>query len=369
MTLARQFPSIRGRSPDALVDLLGRLGPIQSQVPRAPFLAAASRLPGIGYRTISDTFADGGLLKGTNLRGTVHTSTPGQFPAVDAVSRSRRAGDLERVFGLSSDQVQQLTTEIEDHCGPRWRQRADLVEHVRRWLRDNGADDRTGELDRGMPANLIWGHSGLVRRPKDGRWEKRTDVLHRTAHRIVEGLSVPPTQQALADLARLHLSSYGPADRRDIAWWLGVPLGPVDRALADLEPELVRHTGPDGAELVDLAAAPTPRSFDPGPRLLPEFDGLLLGYHPQHRSRFLDQDHLDQIWKRANGQFLGGLLVAGRIVGCWRTEPGRPASMTGVEIQPFTPDAAITEDVVRGPLADAERALDLTVAEVRILPG
>lgn len=369
MTLARQFPRIRGRGRSALVELFGRLGPVQSQVPRAPFLAAASRLPGIGYRTISDALTDGDLLKGTNLRGTVHTSTPGQFPAADAVSRSRRAGDLRRVFGLSPEQVQQLISEIEAYCGSDWRQRDLLVDLARQWLRRNGAADGDGELDRGMPANLIWGHSGLIRRPKDGRWERRTDTLHRTAYRIVDGLTMPPTQPALTELARVHLSCYGPADRRDIAWWLGVPLGPVDRALADLEPELVHHSGPDDVELVDLASAPTPRSFDPGPRLLPEFDGLLLGYHPAHRTRFLDQDHLARIWKRANGQFLGGVLVEGRIVGCWRTEPGRPTSATVVEVRPFTTGAAIGDDVLRGPLSDAERALELTVAEVRMLPG
>jgi len=44
-TLARQFPAIDGRDPDAVLELFRRLGPIQSQVPRAPFLTASSRLP------------------------------------------------------------------------------------------------------------------------------------------------------------------------------------------------------------------------------------------------------------------------------------------------------------------------------------
>lgn len=37
LTLQRQFPSVRGTNAEAVVALLDRLGPLQSQVPRAPF--------------------------------------------------------------------------------------------------------------------------------------------------------------------------------------------------------------------------------------------------------------------------------------------------------------------------------------------
>ena len=46
-TLGRQFPAIGGCDPDAVLELFRRLGPIQSQVPRAPFLTVSSRLPGV----------------------------------------------------------------------------------------------------------------------------------------------------------------------------------------------------------------------------------------------------------------------------------------------------------------------------------
>ena len=54
LTLARQFPRVDGqfsgierRDSQALSELIGRIGPIQSQVPRAPFVGIAARLPGI----------------------------------------------------------------------------------------------------------------------------------------------------------------------------------------------------------------------------------------------------------------------------------------------------------------------------------
>ena len=79
-TLRRQFPDLPGRGPDDVLALFDRLGPIQSQVPRAPFLAASSRLPGVAYDTVNGLFADHRLVKTSSLRGTVHTSTAAIIP-------------------------------------------------------------------------------------------------------------------------------------------------------------------------------------------------------------------------------------------------------------------------------------------------
>ena len=70
-TLCRQFPTILGRGPEAVIELLRRLGPIQSQVPRAPFLTISSRLPGVGYDAVCSLFESHQLLKTSNIRGTV----------------------------------------------------------------------------------------------------------------------------------------------------------------------------------------------------------------------------------------------------------------------------------------------------------
>src|SRR6476469_3761292 len=99
-TLARQFPAIDGQGPAAVLELFARLGPIQSQVPRAPFLTASSRLPGVPYEVVRDLFATSQLLKTTSLRGTVHTSTRADFVAADVVARETRAPALRRALGL-----------------------------------------------------------------------------------------------------------------------------------------------------------------------------------------------------------------------------------------------------------------------------
>src|SRR3954454_20407371 len=93
-TLARQFPEVGGRGGPAVLELFRRLGPIQSQVPRSPFLTVASRLPGTEYATVRSLFADPLLLKTSTLRGTVHTSGREHYPWLDAVARRARAGPL-----------------------------------------------------------------------------------------------------------------------------------------------------------------------------------------------------------------------------------------------------------------------------------
>lgn len=371
ITLGRQFPGIRGRGRAALLALFDRVGPVQSQAARAPFLTAASRLPGISAATIRAGFAEHGLLKATNLRGTVHTCRPDLFGAADTLSRRARAGDQTRVLGLreSETDLTRLIAEIEDFCRAEWRPRSELVEHVLDWLAEHRAGPRAGQ-NRTQVANLIWVHSGLLRRPPDDHWERRTDALHRTATAVIGPQAAPMSpHQAMIMMVRAHLSAYGPATKQDIAWWSGVGPRVVDVALSTMADDLVHHTGPDGEDLLDLVAAADRRQIDPGLRLLPEFDGLVLGYAPSGRRRFLDPDHLSRVWRRSNGMFAAMVLVEGRIGGVWRTAPGRPAGDTVIEVERFVGAPVIQADDLVAPVQDVARALDLTVTDVRLRSG
>lgn len=366
MTLARQFPAVRGRGPKQLLELFSRLGPIQSQVPRAPFLTAASRLPGIDHQTINGAFADHRLLKGTTIRGTVHTVVVDQFGALDATRRPQQLRDLRRIFRLGPQNAVALTRVIEEFCADDWRERAAIVDQGRAWLSVEHLDAPVHELDRTFPRNLVWGHSGLVRRPRDDHWERRTDGYHRTAARVAAITDID-TREAITELVRIHLGAYGPATRQDIAWWLGCPLRAVDDALSVLASELVHESGPAGVDLLDLASLPRSRTADPGLVLLPEFDGLLLGYAPPNRDRFVDPDQLDKIFARANGLFSPAVLLDGRIVGRWRTIGS--SSATVVEVRPFSAGSGITEELLADPLAATARALGLTITGLRLLPS
>ena len=190
-TLARQFPTLPGRDGPAVLDLFRRLGPVQSQVPRSPFLTVSSRLPGATYATVSSLFASHQLLKTSTLRGTVHTSSREHYPWLDAVARRARAGIIRNQLHLQRVTPEELVAEVEAYADEDWRHRDAIVAHGRAWLLAHGEEAGAGTAG-SLPESLFWGHSGLLRRPRDERWERRTDVLHRRARALDPTLELPP---------------------------------------------------------------------------------------------------------------------------------------------------------------------------------
>jgi hypothetical protein len=311
-SLARQFPAIRGRDSGAVAELVSRVGPVQSQVPRAPFAGIAARLPGVGYDAIAAAFDDFRVIKNSTLRVTVHSVVREQFAAVESVAVRTRRGSVAAHLKVGPAGVDELWAETERYAQD-WRDRTDLVRHARTWLSERGHDFAAARLDSAQGANYVWGYPPILRRPADGRWERRTD----TSHRAVRGLVPLPRLEpdaALVELVRIHLGAYGPATRRDIAWWSGENLTRVDAALATLGDELERYD--EG--YLDLATG----KHDGGPgddvRLLPEFDGLVCGYAPAGRGRFLDERHKAATAGTIFDIYHPYALAGGRIVATWR---------------------------------------------------
>jgi hypothetical protein len=364
-TLRRQFPPIRGRGPEAVVELFRRLGPIQSQVPRAPFLTISSRLPGVSYQTVCRLFESHQLVKTSNIRGTVHTSVVEQFAWLDAVARDQRARQVRNVLKLQRVTPEQLAAEIEAFAAEDWQTRAEIVSHARAWL----ADRETNEA--GHPANqlsdsLIWGHSDLLRRPGDTRWEKRTDIYHRRARSLLPDLPECDFASALAQLVRVHLGSYGPALREDLAFFFGAGLGAVANAVRRLGDEIVHVRGPNSEDYLDLADPPRSGTADPGLRLLPEYDGLLVGYQGRNRTRFLTEQQLPKVWTKVNGLFSPVVLYDGQLVASWKTIT--KGSRTDIEVNMLDPHPVLADELFVDAIAAMEQILDLKITDLRVRP-
>jgi hypothetical protein len=362
-TLRRQFPTIPGRGPEAVLDLLQRLGPIQSQVPRAPFLTISSRLPGVSYETVCGLFESHQLVKTSNIRGTVHTSLPDQFGWLDAVARRTREAQLRNGLKLQEVSPEQLVTEIEAFTSMDWRPRSEIVAHVRAWLAERGTGQATAGPDP-LSDNLIWGHSGLLRRPRDARWEKRTDIYHRRARSLLPGLPEGGFTESLTKLVRVHLGSYGPAVREDLAFFFGTGLGAVDDALRHLDDEVIHLRGPNDKDYLDLADPPLDGTSDPGLRLLPEYDGLLVGYHGHHRTRFLTEQQLPKVWAKVNGLFSPVVLYGGHLVATWKTIT--KSRRTDIEVTMLDPHPVLTDDLFADAIAATEGVLDLKITDLRV---
>jgi hypothetical protein len=359
-TLARQFPRIERRDADGVLALFEHLGPIQSQVPRAPFVTVSSRLPGTSYDVVRDLFADHRLLKTTSIRGTVHTSDRADFVRLDAVCRRARLPLLRRGLTLGSVEPTAVVAEVERYTRDDWRSRSEIVAHLTQWLADRGsrfdADAFTG--------NLFWGHSGLIRRPKDSHWEKRTDTFHRTAAEVAPLAPLPEPNDALAELVSTHLRSYGPLTRADLAFFFGVGLSQTDAALAALGDELIGLIGPEGEAMLDLAEPPTDGDPEPGVRLLPEYDGLLVGYAGPNRTRFCSADQLARVWAKVNGVFSPVVLADGRLVATWKTVTDRKRSR--LEITMLPGESVLGEDALADQVVALGRVLALDIGEVRV---
>jgi len=127
-----------------------------------------------------------------------------------------------------------------------------------------------------------------------------------------------PTGAAQADLVRRWLRAYGPGTGRDIAWWTGLTLGEVRRALAAQDPpavEVALHDGSVGLTLADDLAS----TADPGPwvALLPALDATTMGWADR---RFFLGEHGPRLFDR-NGNAGPTTWADGRIVGGWAQRP------------------------------------------------
>ena len=329
-TLARQFPDdpAPGSSPAAVADALRRVGPVQSQTARSPYLALAARAPGTTHEAVSAAYEQALVVRGSTLRGTVHTSTAADHVLLEVATRQGQRALWARALRLDRATLEQVWAATEDFARDGWRTPAELYDHLRSWL-DEHDPGHQARLDNTAGRYLGFGHGGLVRRPLRGGWEGQGAPGYRAARAVMddgrvrdEALADP--EGALVALVHRHLTCHGPASRRDLAWWSGVGLRAVDAALASIR-ELVSAEAPDGEVVHDLPGMPSgrgrhPAEVVPGVRLLPEFDALFCAYDPPARTRFVDPEHYQVLWKQENGLLLAPLMVDGRLTGWWRAE-------------------------------------------------
>ncbi len=321
LSLARQFPS---RPPADLAGLLEVTGPVQSQTARSAYLGLAARSGALTRSDLDEAYRAAAIVRGSNIRGTVHTSTPRQQVLLDVVARTGQRRLFERSLGVQGPDLDAVWAAVEQFAAPQWRTADELVAELRRVLIGVGGAT-VDPLDTQLGRYLAFGSGALVRRPGNGDWSGQAAAEYRQAL-AVHGVARPADVDAALDAAvLLHVRAHGPVSRSDIAWWSGLGLRVVDSVLDRLD--LVRADGPLDRVYVDVRGAPAPGALD-GVRLLPEFDAVFCGYDAKSRHRFVDPGHHEILWNSANGVLAPPLLVDGRVTGWWRlagTGPNRSA--------------------------------------------
>lgn len=356
-SLARQFPT--DIYPGDVTALIGRIGPLQTQTARAAFLGAAARLPGVTKQQVTAAYESWAIVRGSTLRGTVHTSTPELHALLEAATRVGQRSLWQRSLKPERVSLEQIWAGIEAFAADQWRTPTELAEHLRGWLAQHDPGARpsfSGTSER----YFAFGHGGLIRRPIKGDWAGQGAPEYRTAAAVVGDRSaVLADSDAALDALFVHqIGAAGPLSRNDLAWWAGVGLTRVDQSLARLG--LPGEPGPDGRIYHDLPDGAGPASV-PGVRLLPEFDALFCAFDPASRVRFVDAEHYDILWKQDNGLLLAPVLLDDRLRGHWRLSgTGRRRVL---EITWFPGARRIADDQL--PVSAVEAALDVAVSAVR----
>ena len=311
-----------GLAPDEVVR---RLLAVQAQDLPAARRALRVRTRGLTAKAVNAALSEErSIVRGWLWRGTLHLVAAEDYPwmlaltaPTQAAGGRRRLGE-EGVSEADADRAMRIVERALADEGPLTRR--ELAERVAaKGIRTEG---------QAMPHLLRRAVLGGIAVLGPMRGAQQTVALARDwlGTAPPASLAGPERDAALAELARRYLAGHGPATERDLAYWAGLPLRDARVGLQVIAGELAVLN--DG--LVDLAAGGE-SARRTGARLLPVFDGYLLGW--KDRSFAVAPDHVPRV-------YMGGLIgpaatVDGRVVGTWRAV--RRGDRLALDLEPFAP--------------------------------
>ncbi len=336
-TLARQLLLARADVP--VVQAVERIGPLQAQEPKPPFVALASRLEGFEPEQLVAALQGGELVRAVWIRATLHVLTSADQAALRATIQAPLSAAAARVADSRG-----VTVPAEEVAAAA---REELANGPLEFdaLRERLAARFPGAEERAL-GYLARLHVPLTVEPTGDRWGFARGGRFAAARADAE--SRPEA------LARRYLAAFGPASAADFKAFTGVGGA---REILDGMDDLVRFApGADGAAgrsggggrrrtLYDLPDAPRPGAdADAPPRLLAPFDSLMLAH--QDRARLVADEHKPALVSK-NLRIPATFLVDGMVAGTWtQTKAGK------LELAPFGRLAAADRRALE---AEAER--------------
>jgi hypothetical protein len=311
-TLARQC--LLEREQLGVVEAVDRLGGLQAQEPRPPFVALHARIAGFEREQLAAALREGEVVRAMLMRATLHIVSRTRYaqlrPALDDVMTRAMAGALRgRDDGLDLATLLPAATELlEDRPRTFNELRALLSE------RFPGVNERAlGYAVRTqLPLRMVAG---------DDAWAFPRDTPFALAG---VKLRKPDLEQLVLD----YLAAFGPATAADAQRFTGLQgLKPVFERLRE---RLVAFK--DGRrELFDLPDAPRPGEDAPAPpRFLADFDSVVLAH--DDRTRLIADEHKPKIASK-NLRVPAMVLYDGFAAGTWRIE--RKRGVATLAVTPF----------------------------------
>ncbi|MFD5073164.1 winged helix DNA-binding domain-containing protein [Streptomyces sp. NPDC058371] len=302
-TLDRQLLLRRSAlsAKDAVTHLLG----LQAQNVKPPYYALAARLEGFAPEDLSRLMADREVVRIVTMRSTIHTHTADDCLTLRPLVQAARERELnvfrKGLAGVDLDRLAAVSRELVE-AEPR------TMKQLREALLAEWPDADPFALAVAARCRLP-----LVQVTPRGLWGRSGQVALTTAEHWL-GRPAEPVPAPDATVLR-YLAAFGPASVKDMQTWAG--LTRLREVFERLRPELVTFRDEHGVELFDLPDAPRPDADTPAPpRLLPEFDNLLLSH--ADRSRVVPADLKGRTWQ--GNQAYRTFLVDGFLAGVWRHE-------------------------------------------------
>lgn len=303
-TLARQLLLERERLD--VPTAVHRLGTLQAQRPRAPYVALAARLEGFEREQLTAALHERTVVRATLMRETLHLVAAEDYP-FDAVAMApyfNRLRENNLPEGLDMKRVVELAAEAEKALAEPLE--ATALRPILAELEARMDDDRVW---RRVRTNALILH---VPGEEPHAFGQRNRFVAAAAWLgAVEAEGAEGTRR----LVRRYLAAFGPSTRADVAAFTDLAVGTISPALEALEPELERLEDERGRKLLDVRGAPRPPADTPAPlRLLGEWDNLLLAH--ADRTRMFDDSTRKRV-VRKNGDVLPTILVDGTVAGTW----------------------------------------------------
>ncbi len=201
-SVARQFPDARG----TVAERVHAIGDLQTQTARSAFIGLGARFPGVTRAEIVAAYEAGGIVRGSTIRGTVHTASPEAYTVLAEATRVGQHGRWARLLGITEEQMADLWASVEDHARE-WRTPDELRAHVADWLARHAPASLEAAAS-GPGRYLGFAHGALVRRPASGdSWEGQCKPVYATFERTGPATLAVTSGPGLAMSARARSSS------------------------------------------------------------------------------------------------------------------------------------------------------------------
>jgi len=212
-----------------------------------------------------------------------------------------------------------------------------------------------GSVSVGTRLLFVLGAEGRVVRGRPlGSWTSSQFRWSAGAPDRARALDAWTIEDAQAELVRRWLASFGPGTLKDLAWWTGLTIGAIRRALAKVATAEIRVQAGPALVLADDLDAIT--SVPPWAAFLPALDPSAMGWFERgwylgaHRAALFDR----------SGNIGPTVWWDGRIVGGWAQRPDGEIVWRLLEDIGTDGDDAVEEAAAR---------LQAWIGPVRVTPG